>query len=312
MATDGENPLPADILAAIQAIRDDREHGASWLARAAARTLQQAGELRDDVPLAMWETVMRSTAQALAMSRPSMAAVANAAARIWSAGQTGSAVERQQAMLAMATRLATQDDQTKRQLLTYAEKVFAGDVYTMSRSGSVEDILRELGRRHIIRRVIVAESRPGGEGAALGRALALDGLPVTLVADVACGVFIGTATCVALGADSVRADGSLVNKVGSYPLALMAREAGKPVYVLCETLKVAAPEFPLVLEEKDPVEAPPDMIAGLNARNPYFDVTPAALITAYITEEGVLSRDAIAHYAQGAGTALAQLQVGLG
>ncbi len=129
--------------------------------------------------------------------------------------------------------------------------------------------------------------------------------------DAACGVFINEATCVALGADSVRADGSLVNKVGSYPLALMAREAGKPVYVLCETLKVAAPEFPLVLEEKDPVEALPDMIAGLSARNPYFDVTPAALITAYITEHGVLSRDAIAQYAQGAGTALAQLQVSL-
>ena len=311
MATDGENLPPADILAAIQAIRDDREHGASWLARAAARTLQQAGEPRDDVPLATWDTVMRLTAQALTASRPSMAAVANTAARIWSAGQTDSPVERQQAMLAVAGRLATQDTQAQQALLTHAEKVLAGDVYTMSRSGTVERILRDLGRRHIIRRVIVAESRPGGEGVALARALAQDGLPVTRVADAACGVFINEATCVALGADSVRADGSLVNKVGSYPLALMAREAGKPVYVLCETLKVAAPEFRLVLEEKDPVEALPDMSAGLSARNPYFDVTPASLISAYITENGVLSRAEIAQYAQGAGTALAQLQVSL-
>ena len=311
MATEDENLLPADILAAIQAIREDREHGASWLARAAARTLHQAGEPRNDVPLATWDAVMRSTAQALVASRPSMAAVANTAARIWSAGQTGSPVERQQAMLAMAGRLAIQDDQSKHQLLTHAEKALAGDVYTMSRSGSVEDILRELGRQHIVKRVIVAESRPGGEGVALGRALALDGLPVTLVADAACGVFIDMATCVALGADSVRADGSLVNKVGSYPLALMAREAGKPVYVLCETLKVAAPAFPLVLEEKDPVELWPGTVAGLSARNPYFDVTPAALIAAYITEDGVLSRDAIAQHAQRARAALAQLQVGL-
>ncbi len=176
MATDDETALPADILAAIQAIRDDREHGASWLARAAARTLQQAGEPRDDVPLATWDTVMRSTARALVASRPSMAAVANTAARVWSAGQTVALVERQQAMLAMAGRLAVQDDQTKHLLLAHAEKVLAGDVYTMSRSGSVEDILRELGRRHIISRVIVAESRPGGEGVALGRALAQDGL----------------------------------------------------------------------------------------------------------------------------------------
>lgn len=309
MANDGENLLPADIIAAIQAIRDDREHGASWLAREAARTLQQAGESRDDVTLAMWETVIRATAQALVISRPSMAAVANTAARVWSAGDAVSLSARHEAMLAMAGRLAVQDDQLQRTLLANAENLLAGDVYTMSRSGTVEDILHELGRRQSIRRVIIAESRPGGEGVALGRALADGGLPVMLVADAACGVFIGAATCVTLGADSVRADGSLVNKVGSYPLALAAREAGKPVYVLCETLKIAAPAFPLALEEKDPDEAWPDAVADLSMRNPYFDVTPAGLIAAYVTEKGALSRDEVARYAEEAGTALAHLQV---
>ncbi|HEU5348780.1 MAG TPA: hypothetical protein VFU63_09235 [Ktedonobacterales bacterium] len=306
---DGKHPLPADIAAAVQAIRDDREHGASWLARAAARALLRAGEPRDDVPLAAWDAVMRAAAQELVAARPSMAAVANAAASIWNAGQSErSPLACRQAMLAMAARLASQEEPARQAMLAHAEKLIKGTVYTMSRSGTVEDILRQLGQRHIIEGVIVAESRPGGEGVALARALARSGLPVMVVADTACGIFITEAACVVLGADSLRADGSLVNKVGSYPLALAAREAGNPVYVLCETLKIAAPDFPLALEEMDAAEVLPGAEAGLTARNPYFDVTPAALIAAYITEDGVLERDAIARRAQTAGDALARLR----
>jgi translation initiation factor 2B subunit (eIF-2B alpha/beta/delta family) len=180
----------------------------------------------------------------------------------------------------------------------------------MSRSGAVEDVLRDLGQRRIIERVLIGASMPGGEGVAMGRALAQSGLDVTLIADAACGLFIGEATCVVLGADSLRADGSLVNKVGSYPLALVAREAGKPVYVLCETLKIAARDFPLVLEEMDPAELLPDPVAGYHARNPYFDVTPAALLAGNVTEKGVLDRTAIARYAKAAGAALARLHAG--
>jgi translation initiation factor 2B subunit (eIF-2B alpha/beta/delta family) len=180
----------------------------------------------------------------------------------------------------------------------------------MSRSGTVEDVLRDLGQRRIIRRVIIGASVPGGEGVAMGRALAQSGLEVTLVADTACGLFISEATCVVLGADSVRADGSLVNKVGSYPLALVARDARKPVYALCETLKIAAPDFPLIIEEKDPAELLPDPIAGFRARNPYFDVTPAQLISGYVTEQGVLDREMVALHADSTGVALARLRAG--
>lgn len=297
----GQLSLPADIIAAIQAIHDDKLHGASWLARAAARTMLQLIEPRDDVSEAAWSSVVRVAAQALVTSRPSMAAVANAAVSIWSAGS-------REAMLAKAERIMSQESDLQQLLVTHAEKLVAGDVYTMSRSATVEHVLRELGRRLVIGRVLVAESRPGLEGVALGRALAEDGLAVTLVADAASGVLIGEAICVLLGADSLRADGSVVNKVGSYPLALVARDAGKPVFVLCETLKIAAPAFPLTLEEGDATELLADTSTGMSVRNPYFDVTPASLITAYITEEGVLDRDAIMRYAEVAGAALALLQ----
>jgi translation initiation factor 2B subunit (eIF-2B alpha/beta/delta family) len=308
MANDARDQLPADIEASIQAVRDDREHGASWLARAAAGVLLRLTEPRDDISDDMWNVVVKTAAQALVASRPSMAAVANTAARIWDAGQSEAPADARTRLHHMAERLATQDEQTLHALRTHAEKLFPGDVYTMSRSGTVEDVLRELGQRRIIGRVIIGASVPGGEGVAMGRTLAQSGLDVTLVADTACGLFISEATCVVLGADSLRADGSLVNKVGSYPLALVAREAGKPVYALCETLKIAAPDFPLVLEEKDPAELLPDPVGGLRARNPYFDVTPASLIAGYVTEQGVLDRETVARYAEVAGAALARLR----
>ena len=302
--------LPDDIAAAIQAIRDDREHGASWLARAAAQALLKAGERYRDAPDETWNAMIRATAQALVSARPSMAAIANAAARVWYAGQSAAPSSRE-ALLAEAKQLATQSDQARQALLSNAAKLLRGTVYTLSRSGTLESVLRELGRGHIIERVIVAESRPGGEGVALGRSLAQAGLSVMLVADAAAGVFIGGATCVALGADSLRADGSLVNKVGSYPLALVAKMANKSVYVVCETLKIAAPDFPLELEEMDPADLlrdVDDVSERLSARNPYFDVTPASLIAAYITEAGILDREAIARHAETAGAALARLR----
>lgn len=305
MATDA---LPPAVAASVQAIRDDREHGASWLARAAAETMLRASETREVASPAAWEDILRATAQALVVSRPSMAAVANAAAHIWSAGAGMSHADRQRAIREAAARLATADEPIRRAIAAQAEKLVTGDVYTISRSGTVADLLRDLGQRGRIGRVLVAESRPGGEGVALARALAANGLRVTLVADAAAGVFVAEATCVLLGADSLRADGSVVNKVGSYPLALVAREAGRPVFVACETLKIAAPDFPLALEEKDPAELLPDPIDGLNARNPYFDVTPAPLIASYITEEGILDRAAIGRYAEATGDALARLR----
>jgi translation initiation factor eIF-2B subunit delta len=105
----------------------------------------------------------------------------------------------------------------------------------------------------------------------------------------------------------VRADGGVVNKVGTYPLALAARAAGVPVYVLSEAAKIAPPTLPLVFEEMPPEELLPEPLPGVTARNVYFDLTPADLIAGLVTEVGFLDRAAIATRAAQAGTALAAL-----
>ncbi len=261
---------------------------------------------------------MRTRARELTTARPSMAAVANTVARVCAAGWPPGApprpddeTDRVRAALTSlrdeAERLATGWDSAAAAIATHARPLAGARVFTHSRSGTVERVLTARAQP-ALQAVVVTESRPGGEGVAAAQALAATGLTVTLVADSAVGLFAHEADAVVLGADSVRADGSLVNKIGSFPLALAARAAGIPVYVLCETLKIAPEGWPLILEEMDAAELLPDPIPGVTARNVYFDHTPAAYITAIITETGALAPDAVRPLARAAGDNLASLR----
>jgi methylthioribose-1-phosphate isomerase len=119
-----------------------------------------------------------------------------------------------------------------------------------------------------------------------------------LIPDVAAGhlMSLGEVDVVLVGADRVAANGDTANKVGTYPLAVLAARHGIPFYVCAPTSSVdlaTADGSAIVIEERSPDEvlefrgvriAPP----GTDVRNPAFDVTPAELITGIITEEGVL------------------------
>ena len=88
------------------------------------------------------------------------------------------------------------------------------------------------------------------------------------------------------GADRIAANGDAANKIGTYPLAVVAARHGIPFYVVAPTSTVdlaAASGADIPIEERDPAEVS-DRFA---ARNPAFDVTPAELIAAIVTEEGV-------------------------
>lgn len=308
---DALDDLRAQLDGVVHEVRDDREHGASWLARRVATAVASAvpGIPPERAPHAV--PVVAEALRHFASARPSMAAVANAAASIWraGAGATDSAA-RLAAMADEARHQAESDDAWQRGIFGAALPLLTGPVYTLSRSTSVERLLIAAARARPASQtsVYVSVSQPGGEGLATARALAAAGLQVTLVADAAVGLFAGAAALALVGADSVRADGSVVNKVGTFPLALAAREAGVPFYAACETLKIAAPDFPLHLEEMDPRELLPNPIPNVAARNVYFDRTPATLVAGVITERGVLHAREIASLAAAAGEALSLLR----
>lgn len=289
-------PKTDEIETAVTRIIADREHGARWLARACAETMALACE---SPPSKDTIDAIQALSRRLANARPSMAAVANTVARIWSAGVAASSTTRAHArikrMASEARRLRRYWDAVDEELLRYAAPLLAGIVYTHSRSGTVEAAFRALtANQGKTPRVVVAESRPGGEGIGLAQELAAAGWDVTLVADAASGLFIPDVDAVLVGADSVRPDGSVINKVGTYPLALVARAHGKPFYVLCESLKVAPAALPLTLERLPSSPLPEAPAGAVQMDTIAFDRTPAHLVTRIITERGPLSLQEIA------------------
>jgi methylthioribose-1-phosphate isomerase len=108
------------------------------------------------------------------------------------------------------------------------------------------------------------------------------------VADAAAGSLIarGEVDVVLTGADRIAANGDTANKIGTYPLAVLAARHEIPFYVVAPSSTVdlaAASGADIPIEERDPAE----VSSRFAARNPAFDVTPAALVTAIVTEEGV-------------------------
>jgi methylthioribose-1-phosphate isomerase len=138
--------------------------------------------------------------------------------------------------------------------------------------------------------VWVDETRPLLQGARLTAwELRRLGIPHRVVADSAAGSLIaaGRVDRIVVGADRIAANGDVANKVGTYPLAVLADRHGVPFYVAAP-LSTIDPDTPdgaaIPIEERDPAE----VIAEGEAYNPAFDVTPAELVTAIVTEAGVL------------------------
>ncbi|HMC34628.1 MAG TPA: S-methyl-5-thioribose-1-phosphate isomerase [Myxococcales bacterium] len=146
--------------------------------------------------------------------------------------------------------------------------------------------------------VYADETRPWLQGARLTAwELLQDGIPVTLLPDVAAASLLasGKVGCVVVGADRIARNGDTANKVGTYPLALAANAAGVPFFVAAPISTVdlrAATGREIPIEERGAEEvthlAGARIAAeGVRVFNPAFDVTPARLITAIVTERGV-------------------------
>lgn len=147
-------------------------------------------------------------------------------------------------------------------------------------------------------RVFADETRPFLQGARLTVwELDKDGVPVVLITDSMAGWFLrrGDVDAVVVGADRIARNGDTANKIGTYSLAVLAKENGVPFYVAAPMSTVdptIADGGGIPIEERSPDEV--REVAGrlvtlpyTEVRNPAFDVTPAAYITAIITERGV-------------------------
>jgi len=274
----------------VATLRDDRTHGSAWLSMRALETL------RDEAALAVAgradgrETAERESddwdglatlARDLWTARPSMAVLENRINRAMLAASeehTPAAIER------AARGAIGQAVDADREAARYAADRLPARVATLSRSGTVEAALR----RSDPDAVLVAESRPGDEGVGVAERFAGD-TDVTLTTDAAFGSELAEwdAGALLVGADRVLPDGRVVNKAGTRSAALSAAEAGIDCLVVCASDKIARTiEFDREPRESSEVY---DGDAELSVANPTFDVTPAAAVTAIVTEQGALS-----------------------
>ena len=173
----------------------------------------------------------------------------------------------------------------------------AGSLAT-SRGGTALAPVYEAFGRGVDVRVYADETRPLLQGSRLTAwELARAGVPVTVLCDnmAAQAMREGVIDLVIVGADRIARNGDAANKIGTYGVAVLARHHGIPFYVAAPS-STFDPDCPdgaaIPIEQRDPDEVRrgfgrPTAPAEADIRNPAFDVTPAALITAYISETGL-------------------------
>jgi len=288
----------------VTAVAEDREHGSAYISvralevlrdeaavRASTATLE--GTVATDGPILAVQTDgwddLADIAVSLREARPSMPVVRNRVDRVLAAAsdaRTPSAVEH--AATAGITDALDADDRAG----ANAARHIAGDrVATLSRSGTVQEAL-SLAEPEA---VLVAESRPGGEGVGVAEAITREtDAAVTLTTDAAFPQAISDwdADAVLVGADAICPDGAVVNKTGTRAAAFAGIYEGIDVLIVAASDKVT-PHDRTDLKRRDTDEIY-DGDADLTVYNPTFDVTPPECVDAVVTEHGPLDWDGVA------------------
>ncbi|MGR6034877.1 MAG: translation initiation factor eIF-2B [Candidatus Nitrosoglobus sp.] len=275
----------------VRNIAEDREHGASELARHCLALLAKQAQTSPATTCTKLVADLNLLANKLQEARPSMAPLQNLVGRwqfLLSCLHQDEITSLRSEIVALAQRLQEQSHQAVTAVARQATKLVGinATVMTHSLSSTVVATFKKLKDQNVS--AIVTEARPLQEGYKLAKQLSEWGIATTLITDAQIGLFIGKADVVMVGADTLLGDGAVINKAGTLLLALAARYQNIPFYVASETFK----RLPTLtaqahLEEKTPKELALEPLPGITIRNIYFDITPPDLVSAYITEKGI-------------------------
>jgi len=258
----------------VETVADDDEHGSAYLSVRALEVLRDAAAGAG----AGGTDDLAGLGADLRAARPSMGVVRNRINRVMADADDSPGAVRQRATAACRRAVAADSEAAAE-----AARRIGDRVLTLSRSGTVLEALRRADPEA----VYVAESRPKREGVGVAEELA-DEVDVSLFVDAAVGHVLATepVDTVLVGADSVLADGRVVNKVGTRPAALAADAAGVDCYAVCATDKVL-PATDIAIESGPAGEVHDG--EAVEVLNPTFEVTPSRLFDGLLTEEGVLA-----------------------
>jgi methylthioribose-1-phosphate isomerase len=291
-----------------EAIRDMVVRGAPAIGITAADGVVLAARARYTETPRRWRERIAADLAVLAAARPTAVNLVWALRRMEGvmAETAGDPVER---LLAEARTIHAEDIAANRRMGELGAALLGerGAVLTHCNAGALATggygtalgVIRRGHETGLIERVYADETRPWLQGARLTAwELVQDGIPVTLLADGAAAALLrqGGVRWVIVGADRIVANGDVANKIGTYHLAVAARYHGVRFMVVAPTstvdLRIASgagiPIEQRAAEELLTFGGQPVAAAGVEAWNPSFDVTPAALVDALVTERGVV------------------------
>lgn len=264
-----------------------------------------------------WQAVIRQAIEELAASRPTAVNLFWALQKMEAVFEACTDLDEAVAKLADAAVQIHQDDLAANLAMAdHALSVMAPEapmsVLTHCNTGALATggygtalgVIRRLHEESLLNRVYADETRPWLQGSRLTAwELARDGIPVTLNADGAAAAILAQKDVrwVVVGADRITANGDVANKIGTYSLAVLARYHGVRFMVVAPSSTVDMDMVSgagIPIEEREGTEVReirgiPLAPTGVDVFNPVFDVTPASLIDAIVTEKGaVLNPDA--------------------
>ncbi len=317
---DGAEP---GVVPAVESTADDitamRIRGAAAIADAAAEALATQAERSTAENPATFEQELRAAAATLYETRPTAVSLPNALRYVLRGMDGDTVADLRSSTIARAERFQRDLAQAQDRLGEIgAHRLQDGDtVMTHCHSTDALACLEAALEAGKDLEAIVKETRPRKQGHITARQLREWDVPVTLIADNAARRYLDRADHVLVGADSIAADGSVINKIGTSGLAVNARERGVPVMVAAQTIKLhpdtmtghtveiemrserellSNEERAAIIDEPEPTGDGDEFSAtdsGLTVENPAFDVTPPRYVDAIVTERGQFPPESI-------------------
>jgi ribose 1,5-bisphosphate isomerase len=160
-------------------------------------------------------------------------------------------------------------------------------IMTHCHSGEALAVIKHAWKEGKKINIYATETEPKEQGIITAKELARLKIPVVLIVDSCIEYFMKDVDLVIVGSDAIRKEG-IVNKIGTYPLAVVAKEHKKPFYVVGNTLKLDKRKK-IVIEERSPHEIYDERMKTMEIRNPAFDITPWKFVKRVVTEKGIMT-----------------------
>lgn len=221
----------------------------------------------------------------------------------WIINQIEKSIEKEVLLLSKIVKSSANEflknlEKSKAQIANIGKKRVRNNsiILTHCHSSTVTQLLIDASKEGKKFEVYCTETRPVFQGRITARELIENGIKTTLIVDSAARSVVKEVDLVVVGADAITSEGNVINKIGTSAIALIAKEARKPFYVVSELLKfdpgTVCGDYETI-EERDPSEVWKNAPRNLIVRNPAFDVTRRDFIHGIICEHGVITPHSI-------------------